>query len=77
MDRLNWRKLLGDSNFILKNQFFKKFLIRFRNSIGMDAWSAACTIYELYTGRILFPGNSNNQVGGYKLLDDTGLFESI
>jgi serine/threonine protein kinase len=29
----------------------------------MDMWSVACTIYELYTGRILFPGNSNNQVG--------------
>lgn len=29
---------------------------------GIDIWSTACTIYELYTGRILFPGNSNNQV---------------
>lgn len=25
-------------------------------------WSAGCTIYELYTGKILFPGKTNNQV---------------
>ena len=29
---------------------------------GMDMWSAICTIFELYTGKILFSGNSNNQV---------------
>lgn len=29
---------------------------------GIDMWSAACTIYELYTGRILFSGKSNNQM---------------
>lgn len=29
---------------------------------GIDMWSTACTIYELYTGKILFSGNSNNQV---------------
>lgn len=32
---------------------------------AVDIWSTACTIYELYTGKILFPGNSNNQVGFY------------
>uniref|UniRef100_H2ZIC8 Protein kinase domain-containing protein n=1 Tax=Ciona savignyi TaxID=51511 RepID=H2ZIC8_CIOSA len=25
-------------------------------------WSVACTIFEIYTGRILFPGKSNNQM---------------
>ena len=29
---------------------------------GIDVWSTACTIFELYTGKIMFPGNSNNQV---------------
>ncbi|XP_044731851.1 serine/threonine-protein kinase PRP4 homolog [Chrysoperla carnea] len=32
---------------------------------GIDMWSAACTIYELYTGRIMFPGKSNNQMLKY------------
>lgn len=25
-------------------------------------WSAGVTIYELYTGKIMFPGKSNNQM---------------
>ncbi|CAG0887271.1 unnamed protein product [Darwinula stevensoni] len=29
---------------------------------NIDMWSAACTIYELYTGKILFAGKSNNQM---------------
>lgn len=29
---------------------------------GIDMWSAACTIYELYTGKIMFSGKSNNQM---------------
>jgi len=28
-------------------------------------WSVGCTIYEVYTGKILFPGNSNNQMLKY------------
>lgn len=31
-------------------------------SHGIDMWSAACTIYELATGRILFTGSSNNKM---------------
>jgi len=33
---------------------------------GIDMWSTACTIFELYTGKIMFPGNSNNQVWNLK-----------
>ena len=29
---------------------------------GIDLWSAAVTVYELYTGRIMFPGKSNNEM---------------
>lgn len=25
-------------------------------------WSIGCTLYELYTGKILFPGRTNNQM---------------
>lgn len=25
-------------------------------------WSVGCTLYELYTGKILFPGSSNNHM---------------
>ncbi|OWA52302.1 Serine/threonine-protein kinase PRP4-like protein [Hypsibius exemplaris] len=29
---------------------------------GIDMWSTATTVFELYTGRILFPGKSNNHM---------------
>ncbi|SCV67032.1 BQ2448_5678 [Microbotryum intermedium] len=29
---------------------------------SLDTWSIACTLYELYTGKILFPGRSNNHM---------------
>jgi serine/threonine-protein kinase PRP4 len=32
---------------------------------GIDMWSVGCTIYEVYTGKILFPGSTNNQMLKY------------
>lgn len=29
---------------------------------AIDMFSVGCTIYELYTGKILFPGTSNNEM---------------
>ncbi|CAM4721554.1 hypothetical protein PO909_016896 [Leuciscus waleckii] len=29
---------------------------------GIDMWSVGCTLYELYAGKILFPGGSNNHM---------------
>ncbi|XP_076014352.1 pre-mRNA processing factor 4Bb [Genypterus blacodes] len=29
---------------------------------GIDMWSVGCTLYELYCGKILFPGSSNNHM---------------
>ncbi|CAK9797387.1 Serine/threonine-protein kinase PRP4 homolog [Anthophora quadrimaculata] len=29
---------------------------------GIDMWSVGCTIYELYTGKIMFSGKTNNQM---------------
>lgn len=32
---------------------------------GIDLWAVSVTVYELYTGKILFPGKSNNQMLKY------------
>ena len=29
---------------------------------GIDMWSSACTLFELYTGKILLAGKTNNEM---------------
>lgn len=29
---------------------------------ALDMWAVGCTLYELYTGKILFPGKTNNEM---------------
>ena len=29
---------------------------------SIDVWSTACTIYEMYTGKLLFTGRNNNEM---------------
>ena len=36
---------------------------------AMDMWSVGCVLYELFTGKILFPGRTNNEM--LKLMMDT------
>lgn len=44
-------------------------VIGMKYDYGIDMWSVACTLFELYTGKILFPGKSNNEM--LKLMMDT------
>ncbi|KAE9548139.1 hypothetical protein FO519_008646 [Halicephalobus sp. NKZ332] len=40
---------------------------------GIDLWSVAVTLYEIFTGKIMFPGKSNNQMLKY-MMDVKGKF---
>ncbi|KAJ3024319.1 UNVERIFIED_CONTAM: U4/U6 small nuclear ribonucleoprotein prp4 [Siphonaria sp. JEL0065] len=48
----------------LVSRFYRapEIIIGLSYDFAMDMWSIACTLYELYTGKILFPGRSNNQM---------------
>ena len=42
--------------------FFLFSVLGCKYDYAIDLWSVACTLYELYTGRIMFPGKSNNEM---------------
>ena len=48
----------------LVSRFYRgpEIILGMRYDFGVDMWSTACTLYELYTGRIMFAGKTNNQV---------------
>ncbi|XP_011495434.1 PREDICTED: serine/threonine-protein kinase PRP4 homolog [Ceratosolen solmsi marchali] len=62
----------GSSSFAHENDVTPYLVSRFYRSpeiilgipydFGIDMWSVGCTIYELYTGKIMFSGKTNNQM---------------
>ncbi|XP_037084794.1 serine/threonine-protein kinase PRP4 homolog [Pollicipes pollicipes] len=48
----------------LVSRFYRgpEIILGLRYDFGVDTWSTACTLYELYTGRIMFAGKTNNQM---------------
>lgn len=62
----------GSAAFVTENEVTPYLVSRFyrapeiimglRYDFPIDLWSAGTTIYELYTGKIMFPGHSNNQM---------------
>lgn len=48
-------------------------MLGLQHDFGIDLWSVAVTLYEVYTGKIMFPGKSNNQMLKY-MMDLRGKF---
>ncbi|KAG9016369.1 U4/U6 small nuclear ribonucleoprotein prp4 [Tulasnella sp. 427] len=46
----------------LVSRFYRAPEIRLPYDTALDMWSIGCTLYELYTGKILFPGRTNNHM---------------
>jgi serine/threonine-protein kinase PRP4 len=62
----------GSASFIENNEITPYLVSRFyrapeiiigcKYDYGIDTWSVGATIFELYTGKILFPGKTNNEM---------------
>lgn len=37
-------------------------IIGYPYDYGIDTWSIACTLYEMYTGEFLFTGRNNSDI---------------
>lgn len=48
--------------FVIKCACFIFVVLGLPYDYGVDLWAVGVTIYELYTGKIMFPGKSNNEM---------------
>lgn len=48
----------------LASRFYRapEIILGLQYGLPIDMWSVGCTLYELYTGQVLFPGKSNNEM---------------
>lgn len=48
----------------LVSRFYRapEIILGMQYDYAIDVWSVGCTLYELYTGKILFTGRTNNQM---------------
>ncbi|KAF8852872.1 kinase-like protein [Acephala macrosclerotiorum] len=48
----------------LVSRFYRapEIILGMKYDFAIDVWSVGCTLYELYTGKILFTGRTNNQM---------------
>ncbi|EPB73649.1 hypothetical protein ANCCEY_07262 [Ancylostoma ceylanicum] len=48
----------------LVSRFYRapEIMLGIQHDYGIDLWSIAVTLYEVYTGKIMFPGKSNNHM---------------
>ena len=59
----------------LVSRFYRapEIIMGLKYDASIDLWSVGVTIFELYTGKIMFPGKSNNQMLKY-FMDFKGKF---
>jgi serine/threonine-protein kinase PRP4 len=64
IDRLDAATAQNEITPYLVSRFYRapEIILGMDYDYGVDMWSIGCTLFELYTGKILFTGESNNQM---------------
>lgn len=64
IDRLDAATAHNEITPYLVSRFYRapEIMLGMPYDYAIDMWSIGCTLYELYTGKILFTGDSNNQM---------------